>query len=89
MLQHTYDLQTTERMKRYCLSEVRGKWKDFKYLLTKDYIRGKKKEEDPCQGYLISSEEWRTFVASRQDPKFLVSYFFIDVQFICYMWISM
>ena len=74
MLQHTYDLPITERMKKYCLSEVRAKWKDFKYLLNKDYIKGKKQEEDPCKGYLISSEEWQAFVASRQDPKFLVNY---------------
>ena len=75
-LQISYDLSPTDEMKKYCLSEVHSKWKDFKYILTKDYIRGKKQGKDPCQEYTIPAADWSAFVASRQDPDFLVNIFY-------------
>ena len=92
-MQQSYDLPQTEDVRKYCLREVHSKWKDFKYILTRDYVKGKKQGEDPCLVYLIPTDQWRTFIASRHDPKFVVKSFslfnflvwiFIYLYLICY-----
>ncbi|KAI9120101.1 hypothetical protein K1719_008749 [Acacia pycnantha] len=68
----TFDVPNTKAMKKHWMGEVRLRWKDFKNKLTGKYIRGPKRDEDPCMTYdFISPEDWREFVASRQNPEFL------------------
>ncbi|KAK4265450.1 hypothetical protein QN277_026502 [Acacia crassicarpa] len=68
----TYNVPDNKAMNKHWMGEVRLLWKDFKNKLTQKYIRGAKRDEDPCQRYsYISPEDWRLFVASRQDPQFL------------------
>ena len=68
-------MPNNKAMYKHWMGEVRLRWKDFKNKLTKKYIRGAKKDKDPCQDYdYISSEDWREFVASRQSPQFLVKF---------------
>ncbi|XP_028789646.1 uncharacterized protein LOC114745651 [Neltuma alba] len=67
----TYDVPPTREMKKHWLQQVRERWKDFKTMLTRVYIRGAKKNEDPCLKYsFLDQETWRKFVESRQDPEF-------------------
>lgn len=67
----TYDIPPTLEMKKYWLQQIRDRWKDFKSMLTRVYIRGDKKNEDPCSEYkFLDQETWREFVKSREDPEF-------------------
>ncbi|KAI9111948.1 hypothetical protein K1719_017638 [Acacia pycnantha] len=68
----TYDVPNNKAMNKHWMGEVRLRWKDFKNKLTRKYIRGELRNQDPCQKYsFISPEDWREFVASRQNPAFL------------------
>ena len=66
-LQQNFDIPNTEVMRRKILSIMATRWRDFKTYLTREYVNGSKKDEDPCFKYGISEEDWRDFRASRLD----------------------
>ena len=75
-MQQTYDVPDTKEMNKHWMGLVRIRWKDFKNKLSRFYVRGSKKDEDPCEKYpFLSPEDWRLFVASRKDPQFQVTSF--------------
>ncbi|KAI9083827.1 hypothetical protein K1719_034085 [Acacia pycnantha] len=61
-LLQTFTVPDNEEAKKHFLGQVHVRWKDFKHTLTRDYIFGDKKNEDPCVCYTsISKEEWTSF----------------------------
>ena len=50
------------------------RWRGFKVQLATQYIRGKYKDQSPCEHYpFIDEETWTKFVEKQLDPAFQVS----------------
>ncbi|KAL2327949.1 hypothetical protein Fmac_021376 [Flemingia macrophylla] len=77
-MKQNFDIPNTEVMRKKILSILATRWRDFKTYLTREYVHGKKKDEDPCHKYGISEEDWMQFRASRLDDSWQVSNLLIN-----------
>ncbi|KOM43417.1 hypothetical protein LR48_Vigan05g102100 [Vigna angularis] len=54
------------QIRKKVLSHIAIRWRDFKTRLTRLYVFGDRKHENPCQQYTFTEEDWMQFRASRE-----------------------
>ncbi|KOM34780.1 hypothetical protein LR48_Vigan02g093000 [Vigna angularis] len=60
-----WDIPNDEKIRKKILSHITVRWRDFKTIMTRQYVFGSKQNNTPCTKYKITEEEWLQFKESR------------------------